>query len=86
MRWQRDLFSKLSNILAAFGAPIGGTLFSLEEGSSFWNQALTWRVVSTLPVDIWNVTEVPVLLPWILVLLCYDIIILSQFTSSRSRT
>lgn len=55
-----------SGVSAAFGAPVGGTLFSVEEAASFWNSELVWRVVSSVETFVNKFAFVNIAMSWAL--------------------
>jgi chloride channel 7 len=47
MQGRRDFISagSAAGIASAFGAPVGGMLFAMEEVASFWNLTLAWQIL-----------------------------------------
>ena len=48
-----------AGVASAFGAPVGGLLFSMEEVCSFWTVTLSWQIffcciVATFTTDLFN--------------------------------
>ncbi|XP_067937986.1 chloride channel protein C-like [Watersipora subatra] len=43
-----------AGVAAAFGAPVGGLLFSMEEVSSFWNEKLSWQIFFCCMVSVFT--------------------------------
>ena len=47
---------------AAFGAPIGGVLFSMEEACSYWSRKVAWRCFLCAAVAAFTILQVRLLL------------------------
>ena len=53
-----------AGVCSAFSAPIGGVLFALEEGASYWTTKLTWRVFFCCMMTLFTLYSVKNLDSW----------------------
>lgn len=44
----------MCSVAAAFSAPIGGTLWAIEEGISHWHRLLVWRIFLCAIATAWT--------------------------------
>ena len=67
-----------AGIAAAFGAPVGGVLFSMEEACSFWSRKTAWRCfiaasLSTFTIQLMNNKYVAALCVCVCVCVCVSL-------------
>ncbi len=44
-----------AGIAAAFGAPIGGVLFAMEEACTFWSKKTAWRCFIEAALSVYTI-------------------------------
>lgn len=44
-----------AGIAAAFGAPVGGVLFSMEEACTFWSKKTAWRCFIAAALSVYTI-------------------------------
>ena len=56
---QREFISAgaAAGLAAAFGAPIGGVMFAMEEACTFWTRKVAWRCFIAATVAVFTISQ-----------------------------